>query len=206
MTAMSFFKNAIAKNSAAIKPLMVLAGSFAGTAALLSIAASAQVIRTHNSSAPVDFAAQQIELQDKSDRVILSGGATVTQAGLTIRAERLTAAYSNGGKIDVNRFDAVGGVTITKDDLRATSNAAVYDVGAALITLVGDVKLVQGANRLNGGRIMIDLNSDRTTISGGAVGPAGAPDADGSGISGGSNGGNNSGRVTGTFTVPQRKN
>ena len=81
-------------------------------------------------------------------------------------------------------------MTITKDDLRATSNAAIYDLNSSLITLIGDVKLVQGANRLNGGRLVIDLNSGRSTINGG-----GAPGVTNSG-----------GRVTGTFTVPQRKN
>ena len=176
-------------------PLAIMAASFIGTAALLSIAAPAQVIRGHNSNAPVDFSAGQIELDDRADRVVLSGGATVSQAGLTIRAPRLTAAYTGGGKISVNRFDAVGGVTITKDDLRATSSAAIYDVDSALITLVGNVKLVQGANRLNGGRIVIDLNSDRTTISGGAGSVPGA-----SGTTTGNNG-----RVSGTFTVPQGK-
>ncbi|MFC4293357.1 LptA/OstA family protein [Sphingorhabdus arenilitoris] len=176
-------------------PLAIMAASFIGTAALISVAVPAQVIRGHNSNAPVDFSAGELVLNDKADRVILSGNATVQQAGLTIRAARLTAAYTNGAKIDVNRFDAVGGVRITKDDLVATSNAAIYDVDAALITLIGNVNLSQGSNRLNGGRIVIDLNADRTTISGGNNG-GGA----GSGSS------NNNGRVTGTFTVPQRKN
>ncbi len=87
-------------------------------------------------------------------------------------------------------MDATGGVTITKDDLRATSNSAIYDLDANLITLIGGVKLTQGTNRLSGGRLVIDLNSGRSTINGG-----GAP-----GVS------NSGGRVTGTFTVPQRKN
>jgi lipopolysaccharide export system protein LptA len=81
-------------------------------------------------------------------------------------------------------------VTITKDDLRATSDAAIYDLDSNLITLLGNVQLTQGANRLNGGRIVIDLNAGRSTITGGA-----APGIKSSG-----------GRVTGTFTVPQRKN
>ncbi|NJM50748.1 MAG: OstA family protein [Sphingomonadales bacterium] len=176
-------------------PLAIMAASFIGTAALISVAVPAQVIRGHNSNAPVDFSAGELVLNDKADRVILSGGAVVSQAGLTIRAARLTAAYTGGAKIDVNRFDAVGGVRITKDDLVATSNAAIYDVDAALITLIGNVNLTQGRNRLNGGRIVIDLNADRTTISGGA-GNNVAPDGTQS----------NNGRVSGTFTVPQRKN
>lgn len=173
--------------------LGIMSASFLATAALIGTGAPAQVIRGHNSTAPVNFSAGTIEVQDRADRVILTGGVTATQAGLTMSASRVTAAYSSGGGIDVHRLDAVGGVTITKDDLRATSEAAIYDLDSDLITLLGNVKLTQGANRLNGGRIVIDLNSGRSTINGGGA-PAGP------GIQ------NSGGRVTGTFTVPQRKN
>jgi len=157
---------------------------------MLSSASTAQSIRNHNSNAPVDFSAASLELQDRADRVVLSGGVTAVQAGLTLKANRVTAAYSSNGGVDVNRLDATGGVTITKDDLRATSNSAIYDLDSSLITLIGNVNLVQGSNRLTGGRLVIDLNSGRSTISGG-------------GVPGTTNSG---GRVTGTFSVPQRKN
>lgn len=159
-------------------------------AAIFSAVAPAQTIRNHNSNAPVNFDAGALELQDRADRVVLMGGVTATQAGLTMKASRVTAAYSNNGGTSVDRLDATGGVTITKDDLRATSNAAIYDLNSNLITLIGAVKLVQGSNRLNGGRLVIDLNSGRSTINGG-----GAPGMKNSG-----------GRVTGTFSVPQRNN
>lgn len=158
--------------------------------AMLSSASTAQSIRNHNSSAPVNFSADSMELQDRADRVVLSGGVTATQAGLTMKANRVTAAYTSNGGVDVNRLDATGGVIITKDDLRATSSSAIYDLDSSLITLIGNVKLVQGSNRLAGGRLVIDLNSGRSTINGG-----GAPGTT-----------NTGGRVTGTFSVPQRKN
>jgi lipopolysaccharide export system protein LptA len=175
--------------------LGIMAASFCVTAAIIGGAAPAQVIRNHNSNAPVNFSAGAIELQDRADRVILTGGVTATQEGLTLSATRLTAAYSSGGGIDVHRLDAVGGVTIVKDDLRATSEAAIYDLDSDLITLLGNVQLAQGANRLNGGRIVIDLNSGRSTINGGGAAST---------VPGVTNTGG--GRVTGTFTVPQRKN
>jgi lipopolysaccharide export system protein LptA len=156
---------------------------------MLSTASTAQSIRNHDSNAPVDFSAASMELQDRADRVVLSGGVTAMQAGLTLKANRVTAAYTGNDGVDVNRLDATGGVIITKDDLRATSNSAIYDLDSSLITLIGNVNLVQGSNRLTGGRLVIDLNSGRSTINGGA-----AP--------GTTNGG---GRVTGTFSVPQRK-
>jgi lipopolysaccharide export system protein LptA len=158
--------------------------------AMLSSASTAQSIRNHNSNAPVNFSAESMELQDRADRVVLSGGVTATQAGLTMKANRVTAAYTSNGGVDVNRLDATGGVTITKDDLRATSSSAIYDLDSSLITLIGNVKLAQGSNRLAGARLVIDLNSGRSTINGG-----GAPGTS-----------NTGGRVTGTFSVPQRKN
>ncbi|WP_283418546.1 LptA/OstA family protein [Sphingopyxis sp. Geo48] len=159
-------------------------------------AAQAQALANHNSNALVDFNAGSIEVQDRADRVVLSGGVTVTQAGLTVRAPRMTVAYTRAGGTDVNRLDATGGVTVNKGDETAKGNVAIYDLDKRLITMVGNVQLQQGANHLQGGRLVIDLTSGRATVDGrgAARGPDGNP------VTGGTNG-----RVTGTFSVPQRK-
>lgn len=181
---------------------MALAGTaFALTSlALLSAGsgdpAAAQALANHNSNAPVDFAAGSIEVQDRADRVVLAGNVRVTQAGLTVSAPRMTVAYTRSGGTDVNRLDATGGVVVTKGDETAKGNVAIYDLDRRLITMVGNVQLTQRGNRLNGGRLVIDLNSGRATVDGrgAARGPDGNPVQGGTG-----------GRVTGTFTVPERK-
>lgn len=167
-----------------LKPYLIAVSAIA----LLSLhgTAPAQIIQNHNSNAPVTWDAGRIELQDRTDRVLFTGGVTVTQAGLTLKSDRLTAAYTNGAKINVNRMDAIGAVTITKADLRTKSDAAIYDLNSNLITLIGNVTVTQGTNTLNGGRIIIDLNQNRTSVEA-------APSVNGK-----------AGRVTGTFTVPQR--
>jgi len=159
-------------------------------------AAQAQALANHNSAAPVDFAAGSIEIQDRADRVVLAGDVRVTQAGLTVTAPRMTVAYTRAGGTDVNRLDATGGVTVVKGDERASGNVAIYDLDRRLITMVGNVELRQRGNRLSGGRLVIDLNSGRATVDGrgAARGPDGNPVQGGTG-----------GRVTGTFTVPERK-
>ena len=158
-------------------------------------AAQAQALANHNSGAPVDFAAGSIEVQDRADRVVLEGNVRVTQAGLVVSAPRMTVAYTRSGGTDVNRLDATGGVTVVKGDESAKGNVAIYDLDRRLITMVGNVQLTQRGNRLNGGRLVIDLNSGRATVDGrGATrGP------DGNAVPG------SGGRVTGTFTVPERK-
>src|SRR3546814_11222584 len=112
-------------------------------------------------SAPVDMAADRIGVQDRADRVIGSGDGRVTQAGMTLTAQRMTIAYTRAGGTDINRLDASGGVTVTKGNEVAKGNVAIYDLNRRLITMVGNVELRQGANRLSGGRMLIDLNSGR---------------------------------------------
>ena len=184
-----------------LRSLAIAGGGFVLTSlAILSSGsggapAQAQALANHNSNAPVDFSAASIEVQDRADRVVLSGGVTVTQAGMTVTSQRMTVAYSRQGGTDVNRLDATGGVVVTKGDERATGNVAIYDLDRRLITMVGNVQLTQRGNKLNGGRMVIDLNSGRATVDGrGATrGP------DGNVVPGAG------GRVTGTFTVPERK-
>jgi len=168
--------------------------SIAIAAFIVAAPAPAQVFGNHNSNAPVNFNAGRIEVQDRADRVVLSGAVRVEQAGLVLNAARMTVAYSNNGGIDVNRIDASGGVTIQKSGDTARGDVAIYDLNRRLITLVGGVTLQQGnGNRLSGGRVIIDLASGRSTMDGRATGSS----------SSGSTG--SDGRVSGTFTVPQRK-
>lgn len=180
----------------------VLAGSaaFALTALALMAngggdAAQAQALANHDSNAPVSVAADSIEAQDRADRVLISGNVQVTQAGLTLTADRMTVAYSRRAGTEINRIDAVGGVTVTKGGESARGNVAIYDLDRRIITLVGNVELRQDGNSLNGGRLVLDLNSGRAMIDGRGAGrgPDGNPAAGGT-----------AGRVTGTFTVPKR--
>ena len=180
------------------RSLILLTAGAVGAAAFVYGGAGAQVLKNHDSNAPVNFSADRIEVQDRADRVVVSGNVVVTQAGMTLNAARMTVAYRNGtggSGVEVDRIDASGNVVVTKGSETARGNVAIYDLNSRLITMLGNVTLMQGSNRLSGGRLVIDLTSGRSTVDGRASG-GGAP-----GVTGGSGG-----RVSGTFTVPQRKN
>jgi lipopolysaccharide export system protein LptA len=159
-------------------------------AALGPAAAVGQVsaLKGHNSNAPVDVAADRIEVQDRADRAIFSGNVVVRQGELTLTAPRLTVAYSSGGGVQLRRIDASGGVTVKSPSETARGNVGIYDTQARIITLIGDVSLVQRDAHVNGGRLVIDLDSGRAVMDGG--GPPGTT--------------RQGGRVTGRFTVPQK--
>ncbi len=111
----------------------------------------------------------------------------VKQEGLTLRTSRLTIAYASNDGIDINRIDASGGVTVVSASETARGNFGTYDLDKGLITLVGDVRLDRGGSYLNGGRLVIDLNTGRATMDGGLRGVN-----------------QNGGRVTGRFTVANK--
>ncbi len=178
------------------RPLLIAASAALLTTALIGGAAVGQ--SRHDSSAPINFDAQNLQLDDRANRAILSGGVKITQANLTLSAARVTVTYSGqiiDGSPAATRFDASGGVTVTRPDQTARAQYGVYDINRRVITLLGNVTLTQGSNTVSGGRLTIDLDSGRAAIDGSGVGTTRAPD--GTVVRSG-------GRVTGRFTVPDR--
>ena len=165
---------------------------FAGLAAVpfASIALAQQpvsALKGHDANAPIDVAADRIEVQDRSDRAVFAGNVHVRQAALTLDTARLTVAYTSAGGVQIRRLDASGGVIVKSPSETARGNFGIYDLDRKLITLVGAVQLNRGGSQINGQRLTIDLNSGRAVVDGG---PAGV--------------GQSNGRVTGHFTVPKR--
>lgn len=164
----------------------------------------------HDSNAPVDIDADRLEVQDRADRAIWTGNVRAVQSDMTLTAPRVMAAYTKtpspaaagtppkpgaqtGSNVQINRLDATGGVVVRSPTETATGNVAIYDLDRRLITMLGNVSLLREGNRVNGGRLVWDLNSGRATVDGSAV-------ADGAGgISTG-----RGGRVSGHFTVQQK--
>lgn len=172
--------------------LIWIAGGFVLTGALAGgMALHAQGIAAHNSNAPVNYAADRIELQDRENRVILSGNVQIDQAGLSLRAARTLVNFDDTGSLSIQRITATGGVEVTRGSERASGDNAIYDFNRRIITMAGNVRVRRGTDTLNGGRLVIDLNSGLSSIDGSAAG------------SGSRAPGN--GRVTGSFAVPQAR-
>lgn len=152
----------------ASRPLRSLAIGFAASAALVAGAQhlGAQAIAAHDSKAPVNFGADRIELMDKQNRAVLSGNVEITQADLTMRAARTTMAYTDAGTLQIQRIDATGGVVVTRGNERATGDVAVYDFDRKIITMAGNVALRRGTDTLNGGRLVLDLNTGIFSVDG----------------------------------------
>jgi lipopolysaccharide export system protein LptA len=168
--------------------LIAAALAVTGVGASAQNASPVSALKGHDVDAPVDVSADRIEVQDRADRAIFAGSVHVRQGELTLDAPRVTVAYSSAGNIQINRIDASGGVVVKSPSETASGNFGIYDTNRKLITLIGNVRLNRRGSQINGSRLVIDLDSGRAVIDGGAPGV-----------------GQNGGRVTGHFTVPQRK-
>jgi lipopolysaccharide export system protein LptA len=166
-------------------------------AALAAPAASGQsggaALRGHDTNAPIDVGSQRIEVQDRADRAFFSGNVQVQQGDMHLACDRLTVAYADrggqaGGGVLIKRLEASGNVVVTRPGERASSRFAIYDVDRKLVTMIGDVSLTRGDSRVHGGRLVLELDSGRAVMDGGAAGAQ----SDG-------------GRVTGRFIVPQTR-
>ena len=171
------------------KSLLAVAAACACAGAVAQAQEPVSALRGHDSNAPIDVAADRIEVQDRADRAIFVGNVHVTQAELALDTARLTVAYSSAGSIQIQRLDASGGVTVKSPSETASGDFGVYDLDRKLIILVGDVRLNRGDSQIIGSRLLIDLNSGRAVIDGGPAGVA-----------------QSGGRVRGHFTVPKRGN
>lgn len=186
--------NRLPLRSLALRSAVV--GFAVGAAALgMTAQLGAQAIAGHNSDAPVDYAADRIELQDKANRVVLSGNVAIRQGGLALNAARTTVAYTDEGSLKIQRIDATGGVVVTRGDESARGDVAIYDFNRRIITMAGNIALRRGSDTLNGGRLVIDLDSGISSIDGRAGGGSSALGTTQTGAGGG--------RVSGSFSVPK---
>jgi lipopolysaccharide export system protein LptA len=168
--------------------LPVAAAALVSAAAFAQTADPVSALKGHDSSAPIDVTADRIEVQDRADRAMFAGNVHVKQAELSLDTERLTVAYTNANGVQIQRLDAAGGVVVRSPSETAKGDFGIYDLDRKLITLIGAVQLNRGENQINGSRLVIDLDSGRAVVDGG---PAGVNQS--------------GGRVTGHFTVPQKK-
>ena len=154
----------------------LLAGALAGTTlAGFASFAGAQSIAGFNSSQPVNYAADRIELQDRQDRVVLSGNVEISQDDLRMRAARTTVEFTNEGSLKIQRITATGGVLVTRGDEVARGDVAIYDFNRRIITMVGNASLRRGGDSLNGKRFVIDLKTGVSAADGRVSGSFSVP-------------------------------
>jgi lipopolysaccharide export system protein LptA len=135
-----------------------------------------------NRDQPVKIESASFEVRDKDKVGTFSGDVHLSQGDTTLRCKTLVVYYEGhgsaalkaaqpgpGGKQQISRLEAKGGVIINQKDQTATGSTGVFDMKTNTVTLSGNVVLTQGQNVLQGERLIVDLTSGVSRVEGGRV-------------------------------------
>lgn len=119
-------------------------------------------------SAPVDVAADNLQVDQASGRATLQGNVVIAQGELRLTADTVTVDYATdaAGARRIDRLNASGDVLIVAGEDAAEGQDAVYTLGTAEILMTGDVLVTQAGNTLAGDRLAINLQSGAGTVTG----------------------------------------
>lgn len=128
-------------------------------------------LKAHDFNRAIDISADRLEVRTEDNRAIFEGSVEAVQEDLTLKADRVVVHYqpgrslgSEGGAPTIARIDVAGHVHLTSPSESVESQWGVYDLEARLITLGGNVLLKRGEARLEGDRLLVDLQSGVTTL------------------------------------------
>ncbi len=146
------------------------------TTALLALMAPAAIAaQTAPASKEVTIEADQMEIVEKEHRAVFTGKVDAKRADVHLNADRLQVLYEDvkqpdgTSKNDVSKLEATGNVIIVTSSQKITGQTAKMDVKANTLLVTGGVQVVQGQTILKGEMFNVDLNTDKSQMTGGRV-------------------------------------
>jgi lipopolysaccharide export system protein LptA len=124
---------------------------------------------------PVTVEANQMELVEGGKQAIFTGSVDAVREDGHILSDKMIVDYTDTKqpdgttKSEVSNLDCTGNVTITTKTQVITGDWAKMNVSANTLVVGGSVKVVQGKTVLTGPKLDVDLNTNRTVMSGGRV-------------------------------------
>lgn len=130
--------------------------------------------------APVHIVSDKLEAYQQQQKVIFIGNVVAKQGELTIRGDRMTIFYLErdnpqpneeglAGKVD--RIEVDGGVHISQKNIVATGEHVVYFNEENKIILTGNPRVERGKDSIQGEKITLFLDTEKSVVEGGPTQP-----------------------------------
>lgn len=113
--------------------------------------------------------AAQLELDDKARQAHFSGHVVVMQGDLKLEAGRVFVEYDGSAGFsakDIRLLRALDSITFTDKNMTAKAQKGVYVLSEQILTLTGDVILIQGEDTSTGQRLIIDRKRGTVKMEG----------------------------------------
>lgn len=139
--------------------------------------------RSVDADQPIDINADNLEIQQDKNLAIFTGNVIAVQGRIKLRAEQLRVWYrpsseksnsgdgngSGGGDSTIIRIDAIDNVFVSSATETAQGDLGIYEVAEQRLTLTGTVILTRGENVLRGKKLVMNMATGQSRISGGRV-------------------------------------
>ena len=116
------------------------------------------------SKLPTNITSDTLTLRQEDRVFVYSGNVNVTQGDMTLTSKTLEGTYNEQNQIE--KLIARGDVLITKADIKATSQQALYEAKTATVTLLDNPELEQNGSVLTADKIKIFLDDNRSQAEG----------------------------------------
>jgi lipopolysaccharide export system protein LptA len=121
----------------------------------------------------------RLEASQQTRQVTFLGNVVATQGDLTIKGDRMTIYYLEGGATEgsnnlaarVDRAVVEGNVRISQKDTVVTAKHAVYYLLGNKIVLTGEPRVQRDSDFIQGSSITYFLDSQKSIVEGGPSGP-----------------------------------
>jgi len=128
---------------------------------------------------PIDINADQLEIQQSNSLAIFKGNVIAEQGHIKLRAEKLKVWYKQSSEKSsqddvmvggtIIRIDAIEEVFVSSATETAQGDYGVYEIAKQRLTLSGRVILTRGDNVLRGKKLVMNMATGQSQLSGGRV-------------------------------------
>nr|WP_093151137.1 LptA/OstA family protein [Aliiruegeria lutimaris] len=115
----------------------------------------------HDSSAPVEVVADQLDVQRSEGKAKFTGNVVVTQGLMKLFGDVVDVEYAENaaGDTEIQWVHAIGNVTLLNGVEAAEGDDAVYTVESGVVVMTGDVLVTQGENTMAGEKLTVQLET-----------------------------------------------
>lgn len=119
-------------------------------------------------SQPVQVTADSLSISQADGQAMFSGNVTITQGDMVLTAGVVSIRYGADNR-SIAALHAEGGVTLTAGSDGAQADSADYLPDTGELTLMGNVRLTQGAASISGQKLVLNLETGLGSMSGGVT-------------------------------------
>jgi lipopolysaccharide export system protein LptA len=119
----------------------------------------------------VSITGDHFVIDDAKHQATFTGNVVVIQRQVTVHSDQVTALYGKAGATSISTFTATGNVKLVTKEQTATGNVAVFNPKTHLLTLTGNVVVINKTGRVQSDKLVVDLSTKKSvfTTNGGRV-------------------------------------